>query len=90
MQDDLDKYEQKYGSKAFGWTAYILIIVRRYSIPICFIGIAVSAIYQYIIGIRRLDVRDRGFHNMVLFITALVVAQVLPAVFALVTIGWRR
>ena len=28
----------------------------------CFVGIAVGAIYQYVIGIRKLDIRDRGFN----------------------------
>ena len=51
----LDEYKEKYGSDAYGLTAYILNIIRIYSIPFCFLGIAISAIYQYVIGIRRLD-----------------------------------
>ena len=49
----LEEYKQKYGSDAYGLTAYILNIIRIYSIPLCFLGIAISAIYQYIIGIRK-------------------------------------
>ncbi len=26
-----------------------------------FLGIAIGSIYQYVIGIRKLDVRDKGF-----------------------------
>lgn len=69
--------------------AYLLNIIRIYSIPCCFIGIAVGAVYQYVIGIRKLDTRDKGFSLIIAFITILVIAQVLPLVFAIVVKGWR-
>ena len=84
----LEQYTEKYGSKAYGITAMILDTVRIYSIPFCLLGIAVGAIYQYIIGIRRLDVRDKGFNLIIAFVTILVIAQVLPLVFTIVTKGW--
>ena len=84
----LEQYTEKYGSKAYGITAMILDTVRIYSIPFCLLGIAVGAIYQYIIGIRRLDVRDKGFNLIIAFVTLLVIAQVLPLVFTIVTKGW--
>lgn len=84
----VDQYSEKYGSKAYGVTALILDAVRIYSIPFCILGIAIGAIYQYIIGIRRLDVRDKGFNLIIAFVTILVIAQVLPLVFAVVTRGW--
>lgn len=84
----IEQYSEKYGSKAYGITAMILDTVRIYSIPLCFMGIAVGAIYQYIIGIRRLDIRDRGFNLIIAFVTILVIAQVLPLVFTIVTRGW--
>lgn len=84
----IEQYSEKYGSKAYGITAMVLDVVRIYSIPLCFLGIAVGAIYQYIIGIRRLDIRDRGFNLIIAFVTILVVAQVLPLVFTIVTRGW--
>lgn len=84
----LEDYKEEYGSEAYGIAAYILNIVRIYSIPICFIGIAVGAIYQ-VIGIRKLDERDRGFGMMIGCITVLVIAQVLPLIFAIVVKGWR-
>lgn len=85
----LEQYTEKYGgSKAYGITAMILDTVRIYSIPLCFMGIAIGAIYQYIIGIRRLDIRDRGFNLIIAFVTILVIAQVLPLVFTIVTRGW--
>ena len=57
----LEDYKQAYGSESYGLTAYLLGKIRIYSIPFCFIGIAVGAIYQYVIGIRKIDIRDRGF-----------------------------
>ena len=85
----LEDYKEKYGSDAYGLTAYILNMIRVYSIPLCFLGIAVSAIYQYVIGIRKLDVRDKGFALMIASVTLVVICQVLPLVFAIVVKGWR-
>ena len=79
-----EEFVEKYGSESYGTTAYILNKVRLYSIPCCFIGIAVSAIYQYVIGIRRIDVRHRGLHLMIGFITIFVICQILPLVFLVV------
>lgn len=84
----IEQYSEKYGSKAYGITAMVLDTVRIYSIPLCFLGISVGALYQYIIGIRRLDIRDRGFNLIIAFVTILVIAQVLPLVFTIVTRGW--
>ena len=84
-----EDYVKAYGSESYGMTAYILNKVRIYSIPCCFIGIAVSAIYQYVIGIRRIDVRDRGLILMIGFITIFVICQVLPLIFAIVVKSWR-
>lgn len=80
----LDDYKAKYGSDAYGIAAYVLNIVRIYSIPFCFLGIAISAIYQYVIGIRKLDTQEKGLITMISFITILVICQVLPLVFAIV------
>ena len=87
--EELNDYEQKYGSKAYGYTAYALSKVRIFSIPLCFLGIAIGSIYQYVIGIRRLDIKDRGFALIVGFVTVLVICQVLPLIFAVIVQGWR-
>ena len=84
----LEDYKEEYGSDAYGIAAYILNIVRIYSIPVCFIGIAIGGIYQ-VIGIRKLDERDRGFGIMIGCITVLVITQLLPLIFAIVVKGWR-
>ena len=80
----LEEYKKKYGSDAYGLTAYILNIIRIYSIPLCFLGIAISAIYQYVIGIRKLDTQEKGLVTMISFITILVICQILPLAFAIV------
>ena len=80
----LEEYKEKYGSDAYGLTAYILNMIRVYSIPLCFLGIAVSAIYQYVIGIRKLDTQEKGLVMMISFVTILVICQVLPLAFAIV------
>ena len=85
----LDEYIEKYGSTPYGVAAYILNIVRTYSIPFCFVGIVVGSIYQYMLGIRKLDVRDKGFALVVTFVTVLLICQVLPLIFAIVVNGWR-
>lgn len=78
----LDDYKVKYGSDTYGTVAYILNLVRIYSIPVCFLGIAVGAIHQYIIGIRKLDTLERGMAFIVTCVTLLIICQILPLAFA--------
>lgn len=87
--ETLQDYQDSYGDDTYGLVAYILNIIRLYSIPFGFVGIAISGIYRYIIGIRQLDVRDKGFGAMIGIITVMVICQVLPLVFAIVVRGWR-
>lgn len=85
----LEDYKESYGNDTYGFAAYILNIIRIYSIPFGFVGIAISGIYRYVIGIRKLDVRDKGFGAMIGIITVMVICQVLPLIFAIVVKGWR-
>lgn len=85
----IEDYKVAYGSDTYGLAAYILNRIRIYSIPLCFVGIAIAAIYQYVLGIRKLDVRDKGFNIMIAIITVFVICQVLPLIFAIVVKGWR-
>lgn len=87
--ETLQEYQESYGDDTYGLVAYILNIIRLYSIPFGFVGIAISGIYRYVIGIRKLDVRDKGFGAMIGIITVMVICQVLPLVFAIVVKGWR-
>ena len=85
----LEEYKEAYGSDAYGLTAFLLSKIRVYSIPFGFVAIIIAAIYQYIIGIKKLDVRDKGFALMIASVTRVVICQVLPLVFAIVVKGWR-
>lgn len=86
----LEEFKEKYGSDTYGVTAYILNKVQIFSVPLVFIGIAFSAIYQYVIGIKKLDVRDKGFNSMIAIITIGVICQVLPLVFSIVVSSAER
>lgn len=88
-EQELQDYVERYGSDTYGLTAFVLDKVRIYSIPFCFVGIAIGAIYQYVIGIRKMDVRDKGFNMLIAFVTILIICQVLPLIFAIVVKGWR-
>ena len=80
--NSIEDYKHKYGSDAYGTVAYILNLVRIYSIPLCFLGIAIGAIHQYIIGIRKLDTLEKGMGLIVTFVTLLIICQILPLAFA--------
>lgn len=90
QKQSLADYQESYGSETYGFVAYVLNQIRLFSIPFCFLGIAISAIYQYVIGIRKLDVRYKGFYTMIAFVTLFVIAQILPLVFVIVIKGFGR
>ncbi len=78
----LEDYQAKYGDDTYGMVAYILNIIRIYSIPFCFLGIAIGAIHKYVIGIRKLDTLEKGMALIVSFVTILIICQILPLAFA--------
>ena len=86
---EIKDFTEAYGTESYGMTAYLLNKIRIFSIPCCFVGIAIAAIYQYVIGVRKIDVRDRGLILMIGFITIFVICQVLPLIFAIVVKSWR-
>ena len=81
---ELDDYVEAYGDETYGFTAYILNKVRFFSIPLCFLGISIGAIYQYVIGIRNMGTRYKGFFAVIAFVTILIICQVLPFIFVVV------
>ena len=85
----LEEYKEAYGSDAYGLTAFLLNKIRLYSIPFGFVAIVIAAMYQYILGIKKMDVRDKGFALMIASVTLVIICQVLPLVFAIVVKGWR-
>ena len=80
--NSLKDYQEIYGSDIYGLVAYILNMVRIYSIPFCFLGIAIGAIHKYVIGIRKLDTLEKGLGLIVTFVTILIICQILPLAFA--------
>ena len=80
----LEEYKQKYGSDAYGLTAYILHVVQIYSIPFCFLGIVISIIYKVVIGARHLENAEKGLGMIVAMVTITIICQVLPLIFAIV------
>lgn len=80
--NSLKDYQEKYGSDIYGLVAYILNMVRIYSIPFCFLGIAIGAIHKYVVGIRKLDTLEKGLGLIVTFVTILIICQILPLAFA--------
>ena len=85
----IEEYSEKYESDAYGLAAFVLNAARIYSIPICFIGIVIGALNQYVLGTRRLDKKHKGYGIIMTFVTLLVVCQVLPLIFTIVVMGWR-
>ena len=81
---DIESYKAKYGSDTYGVAAYILHLIQVYSIPIGLVGIVICGIYEYVIGMKRLDIRDKGFNTMIAVITIMIICQILPLVFAIV------
>ncbi len=73
----------KYNDKVFGSVAYYLEVAQKYSLPICFIGIAIGAFNFLIIGNKKLDKKEQGFGWIVGFTIGLVVFNVIPLLFAL-------
>ena len=80
----LEDYKQAYGSDSYGLTAYILNRVRIFSIPFTILGILVAAVYDYIIGVRHLETKEKGQALMIMFVTLGIICQVLPLVFTIV------
>ena len=82
--ESVEDYEEAYGSKTYGLTAYILHKIQIYSIPFCFLGILMGAIYQYVIGVRHIETKEKGLALMITFVTIAVICQILPLVFTIV------
>jgi len=80
----LEEYKEKYGSDAYGLTAFILHGVQVYSIPFCFLAIVISIMYKIIIGARHLENAEKGLGMIVAIVTLTIICQVLPLIFAVV------
>ena len=85
----IEDYNEAYGGAPYGLVAYIINKVRIFSIPLAVLGIAICSIYEYVIGHRHIENRQKGFNGMITVVTLLVICQVLPLVYAIVIKGWR-
>ena len=89
MEKKKAEYTEKY-SEGYWMVGYIIEeVVQPYSIPLCIAGIIAGLVFQYVMGTRRLDYKHRGFGMVIVFVTILVICQILPFVFALILLGWR-
>ena len=80
----IEDYKKTYGSDSYGVTAYILNRVRIFSIPFTILGIIIAAVYDYVVGVRHLEAKEKGQALMIMFVTLGIICQVLPLVFTIV------
>jgi hypothetical protein len=80
----MEDYKQAYGSDVTGVVAYVLNKIRLWSIPLGFVAIAISAIYQHVIGIKHLENRDKGLNSMIVVVTLFVICQILPLIYTII------
>lgn len=89
VSEKIAELSDKYESDAYGIAAFVLYVARIFSIPVCFVGIIIGALNQYVLGTRRLDKKHKGYGIIMTFVTLLVICQVLPLIFTVVVMGWR-
>lgn len=81
------EYSEKYGSETNGTIAYVLYIVQKASIPICFLGLVYGALNYFIIGNKKLEKKEQGFSMICSFLIGFVFFQVVPLIFAIAVAG---
>lgn len=86
---ELEKYQAQYkNNKFYGYVAYILNIARILSIPFFVLGILISVVYQFMIGLKKRDMVNRGRGMRITFVIGFIIFQVLPLLFAIVIKFW--
>lgn len=80
-------YTEVLGDATNGTVLYYLYEVQKYSLPICFVVLVVASLNFFIIGNKKLDKREQGFGMLVACGLGLIVFQVLPLLFAILTAG---
>jgi len=84
-EEKINDYKKRFnGNETNAIVLYYLELIREYSIPICFIGIAIAAFNFSIVGNKKLEKREQGFRMLVTIIVGLIVFQILPLLFALI------
>lgn len=85
----LEKYKEKYKNNyVYGVIAYVLNAVRLASVPFFVIGILISVVYEYIIGMKRREMVRKGRGMRITMGSVFVTLQVLPLIFAIVIKFW--
>lgn len=88
-RDSLEKYKQKYKNNViYGTIAYVLNIARLASVPVFVVGYLVSIVYEFIVGMKRREMVRKGRGMRITLVSAFVMAQVLPLIFAIVIKFW--
>lgn len=85
--EEIKKYSEDLGSTTNGTVYYWLMIIQKYSVPVCFIGLTIASLNFFIIGNKKLDKREQGFGMLIAFGLGLIVFQVLPLLFAIIVAG---
>ena len=92
-EEEIQKYMKSKESGGLGLSRtnatvlYYLHLIRVYSIPVCFVGLAIASLNFFIIGNKKLEKREQGFRMLVTLIVGLIVFQVLPLLFAIIVAG---
>ena len=85
--EEIKKYSEDLGSTTNGTVYYYLMMIQKYSVPVCFIGLTIASLNFFIIGNKKLDKREQGFGMLIAFGLGLIVFQVLPLLFAIIVAG---
>ena len=85
--EEIKKYSEDLGSATNGTVYYWLMLIQKYSVPVCFIGLTIASLFFFIIGNKKLDKREQGFGMLIAFGLGLIVFQVLPLLFAIIVAG---
>lgn len=85
----LDRYNEQYNNnKLYGTIAYVLSLARQFSIPVFIIGILLSVVYEFIIGLKKREMVNKGRGLRITLGVAFVIFQTLPLIFSIVIKFW--
>lgn len=88
-RDQLTKYIEKYKNNViYGTIAYVLNIVRLSAVPFFVVGYLISIVYEFIVGMKRREMVRKGRGMRITLVSAFVMAQLLPLIFAIVIKFW--
>ncbi len=86
-EEKIAYYTEKYGDKTEGTVAYYISLVRKYSVPVCFLLLIWGAFNQFVVGNKKLQQREKGFKMIIAAMFGLIVFQSIPFIYALFVAG---